>query len=254
MLSRIREHLGGAGLVVAVVALVVALAGGAIAANGGSGDGKATASAKAKKGPRGPKGPKGDTGPAGPAGPAGAKGDSGAAGSNGSNGADGKAGATGATGLQGIQGIQGIKGATGPTGPTGSSSFTATLPVGETETGAWGQIVGSTGFVTVPVSFNIPLAAPLDGNHVISIAEANAEKLEKCDDGVSPAPSASNPEADPGYLCIYTGSGAEAQLAPGGMIDPALGSNGASTSGALLIIVGSEAEGAAGTFAVTGGP
>ena len=47
-LSRLREHLGTAGLVVAIVALVAALAGGAIAANGGSGDGKATASAKRK--------------------------------------------------------------------------------------------------------------------------------------------------------------------------------------------------------------
>ncbi len=198
MLSRLREHLGGAGLIVAVVALVAALSGGAIAANGGSGEGKATASAKAKKGPRGPKGAKGDPGPAGPAGPAGpqgAKGDAGAAGSNGSNGSNGATGATGKTG------------ATGATGPTGQTGFTKTLPAGETETGAWAvgtlKSVGdevSTQFFSL--SFNIPLTEAPEKLHYVNPA---GEELTSA--GFVPAKTclgeAAEPTAPPGHVCIY---------------------------------------------------
>src|ERR1700760_3375487 len=87
LLERLKRRLGanGPGLTVAIIALIVALSGGAFAASHG-----ATASkTKVVKGPRGPKGPKGDAGPAGPQGPA---------------------GAPGAKGDQGIQGIQGTPG------------------------------------------------------------------------------------------------------------------------------------------------
>ena len=99
MFTRLRKHLGTAGLLVAVVALVAALGGGAVAAQSG---GDATASAKKKKGKQGGLNAKqkrqviaiakrfqgsGPAGPAGPAGPQGPKGDSG---NNGGTGATGK--------------------------------------------------------------------------------------------------------------------------------------------------------------------
>jgi hypothetical protein len=96
MLSPLRNRFGIPG-VISVVALVFAMLGGAYAANN-SGDGKATASAKAKKGPRGPKGATGPAGPAGPQGPAGANGKDGANGANGSNGEKGATGSAGAAG------------------------------------------------------------------------------------------------------------------------------------------------------------
>jgi len=200
MLSRLREHLGGAGLIVAIVALVAALAGGAIAATGGSGDGKATASAKAKKGPRGPKGPKGDTGPAGPAGPAGAKGDTGAAGANGSNGADGP---KGATGNQGNQGAKGAAGATGPTGPTGETGYTETLPPGETETGTWAITTSTPGFLfaATSISFPIPLAEP---GGVLSAFAFTKAKTENEEFNEHCPGSLAEPDADPGFLCVYS--------------------------------------------------
>src|SRR4051794_19412729 len=84
MLERIREQVGSAALVVGVVALIVALAGGAYAADHRGGN--ATASAKAKRGKPGPPGKPGKQGPPGPQGPAGV---------NGVNGAPGAAGAAG---------------------------------------------------------------------------------------------------------------------------------------------------------------
>ena len=96
MFTRLRKHLGTAGLLVAVVALVAALGGGAVAAQSG---GDATASAKKKK--RGKQGGLNwkqkrqviaiakrfaRSGPAGPAGPAGLQGIQGLRGGNGTNG------------------------------------------------------------------------------------------------------------------------------------------------------------------------
>ncbi len=246
MLSRLREHLGGAGLIVAVVALVAALAGGAIAANGGSGDGKATASAKAKKGPRGPKGPKGDTGPQGPAGPAGpqgAKGDTGAAGSNGSNGSDGAKGATGAAGTAGA------KGATGATGATGFSGFTETLPPGKTETGSW-ALQPLNGEGVIGISFPIPLAAP-PANENVEIVPVGGKPAE-CDNGTGEDPSAANPEADPGHFCVFTGGSEPAGTAEvSAVLNPGTGSGGAAKTGAMLYLVSSGPAGIWGTFAVT---
>jgi len=199
MLSRLREHLGTAGLIVAVVALVAALAGGAIAATGGS-DGKATASAKAKKGPPGPRGKTGKTGPAGPAGPQGPKGDTGAVGANGSNGADGTKGATGS---QGNQGVKGATGPTGVTGPTGQTGYTETLPPGETETGTWVATESTTGFLfaATSISFPIPLAEPGAANSAVFHSKEKTENEEF--DANCPG-SLAEPDAGPGFLCIYT--------------------------------------------------
>jgi hypothetical protein len=276
MLSRLREHLGGAGLVVAIVALSVALAGGAIAANGGAGNGKATASAKAKKGPRGPKGPKGDTGPAGPAGPAGpqgAKGDTGVAGVNGSNGADG---AKGATGNQGNQGAKGATGATGVTGPTGQTGYTKTLPPGETETGTWGFNKGETPEGAVaPIAFSIPLPGNLAAGAVHLIAPTGEEivynettlESEEVPPSTDCAGTVEAPSAAPGTLCVYatvtpavgpTIMGSNLIISPasdceafGCLIEFSGPGGGASAVGALLLVNSGTQVRAWGTWAVT---
>ncbi len=210
MLTRLRNQIGTAGLVVAIVALVAALGGGAYAATGG-GSGKATTSAKAKKGPRGPKGAKGDTGPAGPQGPAGAKGDTGAkgdagtAGSNGSNGANGVS-PTGTAFIGAANGCKegGVKFVGANTtvacnGAKGQTGFTDTLPSGKTETGMWsfGQTAENPKAAAslVSISFNIPL--PTGQDPIFVFTKTPGENEAEC-----PGTFA-EPDASPGYLCAY---------------------------------------------------
>ena len=194
MLSRLRNQIGTAGLVVAIVALVAALGGGAYAATSNSG--KATASANGKKGPRGPKGATGPAGPQGPAGPAGSKGDAGPKGEKGDTGAQGPAGPQ------------------GPAGKKGTTGFTETLPSEKTETGTWaiGPLTeeanpGSSVGYYAPISFPIPLENALDETQVHFINLTGEEE----GGGIPNRPSstclgtASDPTATPGHLCVYTG-------------------------------------------------
>ncbi|MEX0973517.1 MAG: hypothetical protein WDZ46_09720 [Solirubrobacterales bacterium] len=218
MFTRLRKHFGTAGLLVAVVALVAALGGSAVAANSGDG---ATASAKKKNKKKrghaglngkqkrqvialakrfagnGPQGPQGVPGVPGPAGPKGDKGDSGQNGSNGSDGADG---------ADGLDGEDGATGATGPTGEEGSP-WTAggTLPEGETLTGSWGVDLAS-GFSLHfdNISFPLPVASGISSGNTHTVPVGGPVPAA-CDDGVAPAPSAANPEADPGKLCVFAG-------------------------------------------------
>jgi hypothetical protein len=243
MFSRLREHFGTAGLVVAIVALVAALGGGAYAATGGSSGGKATASAKqgkqgkqgkpGKTGPAGPQGPAGPTGPAAPAAPAGAKGD------------------TGATGPAGATGPTGATGATGPAGKDGTTGFTETLPSGKTETGVWWfQGNGSAYGGVSPISFPIPLTkADAEGIEVKYWQEDVAEDPECTGDTLEP-------KAEPGVLCIYSSKSSENNTAPGNpqvfattFEEPA---KGVGTSGALLYFFGlTDTSHVGGSFAVT---
>ncbi|MGA8744899.1 MAG: hypothetical protein WB507_03435 [Solirubrobacterales bacterium] len=154
--TAMHKRLGTAGLAVSVIAIVLALAGGAYAAGGGlSSKQKKEVTAIAKKyaGKPGEPGAKGDAGSAGPAGSNGSKGATGPqgpAGSNGSNGvkgATGPAGPAGSNGSQGATGPAGAKGATGPSGgPTGpagpAGSSGATGPAGPVGSGG---ATGATG-------------------------------------------------------------------------------------------------------------
>ncbi|MDX6602511.1 MAG: hypothetical protein QOF13_1713 [Solirubrobacterales bacterium] len=262
MLSILRNRFGMPG-VIAVIALVFAMFGGAYAASS-SGGGKATASAKAKRGPRGPRGPAGPTGPVGSAGPAGAQGPAGAKGEAGAKGATGEAGAKGATGAAGSTGATGAAGSTGATGAagatgaTGLSGFTETLPSGKTETGTW--TMGPTpnagpGELHVPISFAIPLAAELDEANVHYINDAGKE-VPKTGPTVTSTVclgTAAAPKAAAGHLCIYTKNSLFITTLHNGSIFKS-GANGvgASTAGSMLSAVfsGEEAE-AVGTWAVT---
>lgn len=242
MFSRLREPFGKAGLIVAVVALVAALVGGAYAASS-SDDGSATASKKGKKGKRnnkakknkakrGPRGPRGKQGPAGPQGlpganglpgAPGAKGDKGSNGSDGDNGAKGDAGASvtlvsedEAASCANEEGLTYEIEGTGELddvcdGEDGETGFTETLPSGETEKGAWYAVAGSTEeFGSFPavtvVDYSIPLATTLSGASVIFVKAAETPPAN-CDDGEGEAASAENPEADPGKLCVFVANG-----------------------------------------------
>jgi hypothetical protein len=145
-------------------------------------------------------------GKAGAPGAAGAQGAQGPAGPGGPAGPSGSGGAKGETGPAGVKGEKGATGATGAKGATGETGFTSTLPSKKTETGAWtiGAAGGASGvFVNAAISFPIPLAAP-------GAAEASAfffnqhETEEEKFGSTGCSGSAANPTAPPGKLCVYT--------------------------------------------------
>ncbi len=236
MFQVVRRHINATS-VLAFVALVFALTGGAFAASshGGGAGAKAAASrgarspdggpvsvaakskSKAKAGPRGPAGRRGatgatgatgTTGPAGPAGPAGPKGENGTAGAPGTNG-------TSVTGVE-------SKTAIGPCAK-GGSEFTAaggktyacngkegspwtaggTLPEEKTETGMWSVDIGAANsgpnsFNYSPISFTIPLAAALPVANIKVEPEGYTGTEAECPG------TAEDAKAAIGFLCVYT--------------------------------------------------
>jgi|SRR6476469_154974 len=274
MFSTLRTRFGIPG-VISVIALVFAMFGGAYAASNSSGGGKATAS-KAKKGPRGPKGPKGDTGPAGlagPQGPAGAKGDAGPKGDAGTPGANGLS-VTNTTVLTSsatcnhLGGTEFKVGPGSPTtacngkegeeGPEGSPwTVNGTLPEGATETGLWtfGSTVGEPEGVRAPISFPIPLTAPIPTANVHYISQTGEEKTSPTQEVPSTIcqGTVSAPTAPPGHLCVY-----ERSMSGGSTIvynESILNlenSSGTSTMGAQLLVLFPPAETVGiGSWAVT---
>ncbi len=218
----IREPFGTAGLVIACVALIAALTGGAYAASGAL---TAKQKKEVKKIAKQYAGKPGAAGPAGPAGAAGAKGDKGDAGSAGAAGKDGTNGTNGTNGVSPVGtafsgeqngckegGVKfaganttvacnGVKGVAGKDGETG---FTETLPPGKTETGFWAVGPGS-GTSVIPLSFNIPLAEAPQAIHFVNLDEEEfseetpSPEIENC------LGSFANPTAPPGHVCVYEG-------------------------------------------------
>ncbi|MBS1893718.1 MAG: collagen-like protein [Actinobacteria bacterium] len=267
MLTKLREPFGKAGLIVAIVALIAALGGGAYAASGGlTGKQKNEVKAIAKQfaGKPGAEGKQGPVGPAGQTGPAGSKGDAGSNGANGSPGAPGTAGGAGAAGKS----VEARTIATGePTqceemggaeyevegsgeaaeicnGGEGSPWAVGGLPKGATETGSW-AFTGSAadGGVFAPISFSVPLRAAITETSKVHVVTG---ATTECPGSVT------NPKALEGNLCVYIGEveGATyeyiAELENGQF-------NRASVAGALLHF-GSVTDGAYGfgSWAVTG--
>jgi collagen type VII alpha len=250
MFSKLHERLGTAGLVVAIIALVAALSGTAFAAkkfitkqeaikiakkyagkNGATGP-TGPAGAPGQNGTNGTNGKDGAAGPEGPTGPTGAKG---------ATGATGPTGTTGATGATGTTGATGVTGATGPSCPEGNCY----LPSNSTETGAWATF--GEGEVFTAVSFNLPLKADIENSHVkIVTGAAPAE----CDNGTGEAASPTNPEADPGYFCVFVtvfeGTGSLSTV-----LNPGTGSGGSGKTGALLLATTTGMALGIGTYAVT---
>jgi Collagen triple helix repeat (20 copies) len=217
MLNVIRRNLS-APTAIAVVALVFAMTGGAIAAkNDASGSAEAS-----KQGKRGPKGPRGKQGPQGLTGPQGPKGD------------------TGTKGAQGAKGEQGPKGDTGAKGDTGDP-WTAGgfLPSGQSLAGTWVAGVGpelafGKGAAAASISFGIPVA----GLPTIVIVKKDQEGTEHAAECPG---SLAFPKAAKGNLCLYTAqeSGLELKSAT------------PSPVGAILSYSGTPGTGDAGTWVVT---
>jgi hypothetical protein len=217
---------------VAVLALVLAMSGGAIAASKyliTSTKQISPKVLKSLKGARGPAGAKGSAGAVGTPGLAGPKGESGAPGGTGASGTNGQnvtsvalakgnehckeggselKGASGAAfACNGAPGKEGKEGAPWPAG--------GTLPSESTETGIWSFGPEPSGVektqISVPVaSFTIPLASPLDQAHVHYINENNKELIEneateELEEVTSTAclGTVDKPSAEPGNLCVY---------------------------------------------------
>jgi hypothetical protein len=269
MFNRIHQKLGTAGFIISIVALVAALGGGAYAASGGL-NGKQKkevtkiAQTEAKK-LAGKPGPAGATGPAGPAGPAGAAGKEGAKGDQGNAGTDGTSvtSTESSTPFPGnhCNGVNGGKGGSKFVSASGETyacngkegePWTAggTLPEGSTETGVYAAGIGQTvlhfGYsYFAPISFTIPLEEPLDGSHT-EIVAVGGSPTANCPG------SATDPEAEPGFLCVYEG---EFLGKVGGFTAIVKGSHeeaGADTSGAIFYAAAEEENSyIRGTWAVT---
>jgi hypothetical protein len=225
MLHRFRDRFGTAGIVIAVIALIAALGGTALAAGGAlTGKQKKEVEKIAKKyagkpgapgvaGTNGTNGKDGAEGRQGPEGKAGTNGTEGKAGTNGTNGAPGKSPeelATLAPGeegcaaggvLYGIPGgeessiCNGVKGVKGDTGEPWAAG--GTLPPGAKETGTW-FFTGTnadTGGIRIALSFPIPLASPLDEEHVHYFSDV--------DFGTFCEQQGGDPKPKPGNLCVY---------------------------------------------------
>lgn len=236
MISAIRKRVTYANVAV-TVALVFAMAGGAIAA----GSGKHNAGAvkhkpgyvitsinqirpgvrKALTGKVGPQGEKGAPGAPGTAGAEGKEGKAGKDGLLGSEGKEGKAGegvtlaslgageggcAEGGTEVSNAASkaaiCSGAEGSPGSPGKEGEPWKVGGLPKGATETGGWmaPQIETATveNYSHSAVSFNVPLKANMEPSHVIVI-KTTESKIAHCPG------TAEVPKAEEGYLCIYAG-------------------------------------------------
>lgn len=238
----ITEPYGRAGLLVAVLALVLATTGAAFAATGLNGKQKKQVTAIAKKyagengapGATGPQGPKGDTGATGPQGP---KGDTGATGSQGPKGDTGNAGTPGTAGesvtissytgpeCETASGESGAKFTNGTgtayacngengTGGGGGSGLPATLGTGETETGTWSFSTPlETKLYEAVASFPVQLAAPVaEANEHMINSEGEEVGTGKTGAEVGCSGSAEEPTAEEGNLCVYTQFAIEAEF------------------------------------------
>jgi hypothetical protein len=228
MFSPLRNRFGIPG-VIAVIALVFAMFGGAYAAQQSGRNNKKAAGLNVTQKKEVKKIAKGFQG-TGPAGPQGPKGDGGSAGAQGSK---------GDTGAQGPQGLQGKEGKQGSPWTAGG-----VLPEGATETGAWGffhTAAGADG-AAANISFAIPLAQELDEAHVHLFSDANF--------GATCTGSTAAPTAPSGELCIY---GTQNGISLLGIQKPEAGTAGARVAGTVLVagFTGGLAI-ANGTWAVTG--
>jgi Collagen triple helix repeat (20 copies) len=196
MYRRFHDRFGTAGLVVAIVALVAAIGGTALAAGGLSAAEKSLIKKEVKKYAK--------------AGPAGAPG---------AAGANGKAGASGLQGKPGPEGPEGLPGPEGPPGPAGegeagvcsAQNTECALPSGATVTGNWAFSTPGGAENAGYTAISLPLQAEpaIDDAHMVvngleveSNAQREASIGQSWDTTHCPG-TTENPEALPGYFCLY---------------------------------------------------
>jgi Collagen triple helix repeat (20 copies) len=255
MFSAIRKRVTPA-TVIATIALVFAMSGGAYAA------GKYVITSTKQISPKVLKSLQDNTGKTGAAGPAGSAGAQGSQGAAGPAGPAGPAGAKGETGPAGNVGSTGATGAAGAKGASGSP-WTAggTLPSEATETGTY--LISSpngaptfASYLPSNISFPIPLSAPLDSAHTIFVpgsSSGGSTIPAECENAEHPgAASAENPEAAPGYLCVFEGASNGLMKSEVGFLKPT-DEEGAGTSGTILLQMPTRVEETHGwgTWAVT---
>ena len=228
--QRFQDRFGTAGVVLGVIALILALSGTALAAKGALTSKQKKEVEKIAKKYAGKPGAPGATGPQGAPGP---KGDT---------------GPKGGTGAEGEE---------GPEGPEGSP-WTAggILPSGKTETGAWAVGVSDPADM-VSLSFNIPLEEAPELAYVNAAGEEApvfAEEQNEYHEAEHCLGSAEEPSAPAEYVCVYADT---EELGEGEGKFPgfgwfAAGKNNTFASGATFIYVtGGEGHAAWGTWAVT---
>lgn len=221
MLKAVRRNLTPP-TALAVVALVFAMSGGAVAAkNYATGSAEASKKGKSKKGKPGPRGQRGKRGPKGLIGPQGLM---------------GPQGPKGDTGEQGPVGSQGPKGDTGD--PWTAGGF---LPSGQSLGGMWvagvgAEIAPGTGAAAAAISFGFPLKG-LPVIKVVKKEQEGTEHAAECPGSIFA------PKAAKGVLCLYT-----AEEAPGMTFQSAT----PSPYGGVVTFLGTPGTGSAGVWAVTG--
>lgn len=256
LLTRLSSRLkaNSPGMVIAVVALLVALTGGALAASGKLTKQQVKEVKKIAKSYQGT-GPKGATGPQGPQGPAGSPGSEGKQGSAGSPGksvvvseiplgSEPECNGNGGAFVEEEGAASGIEVCNGEAGSPWAPENS--LPPNATETGAWamtGTTADSAG-VRVPISFPVQLAAghALTEEHV-HIVEAPTEACP----GTAAAPS-----AEPGELCVYVSNLGVIETEFLAIDKVTAEESGANRTGAMLVFKAPTGNASAsGTFAVT---
>jgi hypothetical protein len=225
----IREPFGTAGLIIACLALVAALGGSAYAAASKLNSTQKKEVEKIAKKYAGKPGANGPTGPAGSAGAAGKNGNDGAAGT-GTPGANGTSVTTtnfsGTKGSCKAGGVE-VKSAS-PTvnvcnGTPGAIQPGETLPEGVTLKGEWSGLTSSLVEVTAEsaISFGIPLETKPTIAYVGQGQEGTSHAAE--------CPGTwEEPEAEEGFLCVYTNSQAGLTFQePGGATTTTVSAHGA---------------------------
>lgn len=267
MFSAIRRRMRvSPATVVAGLALVFAMTGGAYAAkkylitSTSQIKPSVLAQLKGKAGANGATGAQGAQGVQGPAGPAGPKGETGASGSNGTNGTNGKSVLSGleSPGVNCAEGGarfevegSGVK----HYACNGKTGFAEALPSEKSERGVWSAIFTATAggqVITSAISFPIPLeSAPHVEEAATFIGPKEGEGEENENKVAIPSHckgTVENPEAVPGNLCVFTrffknvkrpGLGVAGSV----FLDPRAGSVDAAGPEGVVLTLASEEEG-----------
>jgi hypothetical protein len=229
MFSYLSDRIGIPG-VIAIVALVFAMVGGAYAAT--DGNPLAGVSKKAKQGPRGKQGKQGKQGPQGPVGPPGPAGLAGPKGDSGSNGSNGKSVLASEIPVEEVEceelgGVMVTEEASGDEfeicngeeGEEGSPWVVGGAPSGALMKGTWAlsaNAVAASEALYAPISTSVPLGGTI--LKVLKGGEAFAGAVECPASGTAanplPAVLIANGEPANGVMCVYPSTQTNVTIAP----------------------------------------